>query len=112
MVWPILTVTALVALVAVHFRWRQKYFLARESARVELTALKEEHQRASTQIQTQQTTLFDSMIEGLLLLDENGKIQLAYHAFMQLFNLESDIRGKTVLEVLRQPLEDKVVTTT
>ncbi len=103
MVWPILTVTALVALVAVHFRWRQKYFLARESARVELASLKQEHQRAAAQIQTQQTALFDSMIEGLLLLDKHGKIQLANRAFTGLFGVVTDIQGRTVLEVLRQP---------
>ena len=102
MVWPILTVAALVALVAVHFRWRQKSFLTRESARVELAALKHEHQRESAQIQTQQTALFDSMIEGLLLLDENGKVRLANRAFASLFEITTDIRGKTVLEVLRQ----------
>ena len=102
MVWPILTVAALVALVAVHFRWRQKYFLARESARVEMAALNHEHQQTSAQIQTQQAALFDSMIEGLLLLDEHGKIRLANRAFAGLFGTTTDIRGKTVLEVLRQ----------
>jgi PAS domain S-box-containing protein len=102
MVWPLLTITALVALAAVHFRWRQKYFLARESARIELESLKQEHQRQSAQSQIQQAALFDSMIEGLLLLDENGKIQLANRAFSKLFGINADIRGKTILEVLRQ----------
>jgi two-component system phosphate regulon sensor histidine kinase PhoR len=102
MVWPFLTVTALVALAAVQFRWRQKYFLARESARIELESLSQEHQRQSAQIQIQQAALFDSMIEGLLLLDENGKIQLANRAFSKLFGITADIRGKTILEVLRQ----------
>jgi two-component system phosphate regulon sensor histidine kinase PhoR len=102
MLWPLLTVTALVVLVAAHFRWRQKYFLARESARIELESLRQEHQRQSAQIQIQQAALFDSMIEGLLLLDENGKIQLANRAFSKLFGISADIRGKTILEVLRQ----------
>ena len=102
MVWPILTITALVALAVVHFRWRQKYFLDCESARVELTALKQEHQQTSAQFQTQQSALFDSMIEGLLLLDEHGKIRLANRAFAGLFEITTELRGKTVLEVLRQ----------
>jgi two-component system phosphate regulon sensor histidine kinase PhoR len=46
--------------------------------------------------------LFDSKIEGLLLLDEDGKIQLANRAFAELFGITTDIRGKTILEVLRQ----------
>ena len=102
MVWPILTVTALIALVAVHFRWRHKNFLARESARLEIKSLKEEHQRQFLQIQTRQTALFDSMIEGLLLLDEHGKIQLANRAFANLFGITTELRGKSILEVLRQ----------
>ena len=102
MVWPILTFSALVVLVAVHFRWRHKVFLARESARVEIKSVKEEHQRQFLQIQTRQTALFDSMIEGLLLLDEHGKIQLANRAFANLFGITTELRGKSILEVLRQ----------
>jgi len=41
------------------------------------------------------------MIEGLLLLDENGRIQLANRAFANLFDVTADVRGKTVMEVLR-----------
>ena len=102
MVWPILTVTALLVLVAVHFRWRHRCFLAHESARIEIESLKQEQQQQSRQIQTQQTALFDSMIEGLLLLDENEKIQLANRAFTNLFGITTEIRGKSILEVLRQ----------
>ena len=102
MVWSIFTIIALAALGVVHFRWRQKFLFAREQARLELAALEQEHQRQSAQLQTQQATLFDSMIEGLLLLDEHGKIQLANRAFTKLFGITADIRGKTILEVLRQ----------
>src|ERR1041384_7360132 len=102
MLWPVFTIIALVALAILHFWWRQKYFLARESARIELRLLREEQERQAAQIQTQQAALFDSMIEGLLLLDEDGKVELANRTFAELFGINSDIRGKTVLEVLRQ----------
>jgi two-component system phosphate regulon sensor histidine kinase PhoR len=36
------------------------------------------------------------------LLDENGSVQLANRAFTNLFGISSDVRGKTVLEVVRQ----------
>ena len=101
--WFLLTIAvALVALVALHLRWRKKFSLALDSSRAKMEALEQEHQRHSAQIQTQQTALFDSMAEGLLLLDENGKIQLANRAFAELFGVAADVRGKTVLEVLRQ----------
>ena len=41
------------------------------------------------------------MIEGLLLLDERGRIQLANRAFTGLFGVTSDIRGRTIMEALR-----------
>jgi len=105
MVWPILTIIALTALVVLaiaHSRLRKTVLRDTELAREQIQSLRQEHQRASEQIQTQQSALFDSMIEGLLLLDENGKIQLANRAFAELFGIATDIRGRTILEVLRQ----------
>jgi two-component system, OmpR family, phosphate regulon sensor histidine kinase PhoR len=58
-------------------------------------------QRAALTLQTQQEVIFDSMIEGLLLLDERSRIQLANRAFISLFGLTTDPRGRTVIEVLR-----------
>jgi two-component system phosphate regulon sensor histidine kinase PhoR len=100
---PILIIiVALIAFAALNFYWRKKYSLAIESSRGEIKSLQQEHQRQSAQIQTQQAALFDSMAEGLLLLDANGKIQLANRAFAELFGVTTEVRGKTVLEVLRQ----------
>ena len=41
------------------------------------------------------------MVEGLLLLDEHGRIQLANRAFASLFSVTVDIRGRSLLEALR-----------
>ena len=53
-----------------HLWWRGRFLRAREAARSEVEALKDEQRRAALQVQTQQEVLFDSMLEGLLLLDE------------------------------------------
>ena len=53
------------------------------------------------EFQTQQEVLFNSMVEGLLLLDERGRIQLANRAFANLFGVTADIRGRTLMEALR-----------
>lgn len=74
---------------------------AREASRSEVEALKDEHRRAAVQIQSQQEVLLDSMLEGLLLLDERGCIQLANRAFATLFDVTVDIRGRTIMEALR-----------
>lgn len=100
--WPILTVVAVVALIALQFWWRQQCSRVQRDALAEMEAVKERHQQQSLQVQSRQEALFDSMIEGLLLLDENERVQLANRAFVSLFNLSADVRGKTILEVLRQ----------
>ena len=74
---------------------------AREEARNEVEALKDEQRRAALQVRTQQEVLLDSMLEGLLLLDERGCIQLANRAFAALFGVTVDIRGRTIMEALR-----------
>jgi PAS domain-containing protein len=61
----------------------------------------EEQQRAALSLQTQQQVIFDSMVEGLLLLDERGCVQLANRALILLFGLTADIRGRTIMEALR-----------
>jgi two-component system phosphate regulon sensor histidine kinase PhoR len=100
--WPILTIIALLAaLAALHFWWQAKFQRAGRMARAELEQLKEEQQRTAAQMQTQQATLFDSMVEGLLLLDETGRIQLANRAFTSLFGVTVDIRSRTIMEALR-----------
>ena len=99
--WPILTALALAALAGLHLWWRGRFARARHAARSEVEALRDEQRRAALQIQTQQEVLFNSMVEGLLLLDERGRIQLANRAFASLFGVTIDIRGRTLMEALR-----------
>ena len=101
MLWPLLTAVALLALTGLHLWWRGRFLRARQAAQLELDTLREEQRRTALQVQTQQEVLFDSMIEGLLLLDERGRIQLANRAFAELFGVTADIRGRTIIEALR-----------
>ncbi len=101
MVWPVLTILALAALLVLHFRWRRELAHARDQSRKEIRDLKDEHRREALQIQTQQEALFNSMVEGLLLLDQSGRIRLANDAFGALFGVVADVRGKTIMEALR-----------
>jgi two-component system phosphate regulon sensor histidine kinase PhoR len=100
-VWIALTIVVL-ALAIEHLRWRRKFARAQNESRAEMEKLADEARQQAFQFQTQQGILFDSMIEGLLLLDENNRIQLANRAFAEIFGVASAIRGKTILEVLRQ----------
>ena len=103
--WPALTIlifTLLVALFIAHLRLRKQLRHTEQDATDRMEDLRERHQDQALNIQTRQETLFNSMIEGLLLLDAHGRIQLANRAFIQLFGVAADVRGKTILEVLRQ----------
>ena len=98
---PALLLLALAALAALHLVRRRQWARADEAARTEIERLKEEHQGALTQLQTRQEALFDSMVEGLVVLDEHGRILLANRAFIDLFGLTADVRSRTLLEALR-----------
>ena len=103
--WPALTFLAVALLVALfirHLQLRDEIRGVVRDAGDQIRELQERYQNQALHIQTQQETLFNSMIEGLLLLDADERIQLANRAFIQLFGVGADLRGKTVLEVVRQ----------
>lgn len=99
--WPVLTFLALTAAVLLHFWWRRRFAEAQGAAQREIQSLKESQLNSFNQFQTQQNALFDSMAEGLLILDETGRIQLANRAFATLFGVTNDVHHKTIIEALR-----------
>ncbi len=104
--WPTLLIILFIGTIALHFRWRRRFALAQvETFRLkrEARAAAEAHDRALAQAQAQQDALFNSMIEGVLVLDATGRIHLANRALQQLTGTTEEIRGKTVLEAFRAP---------
>jgi len=97
-------IIALVALATLHFWWRGKFLRGQEHATREIERLKlirQQQELSAVQSQSRQKAVFNSMVEGLLLLDENSRVQLANRAFKKLFGMGNEVVGKTVLEVLR-----------
>lgn len=101
MLWPLLTVVALAALLLVHLMWRAKFKASEVAARRNMEQLKQVQQQEAAQAQNRQEALFDSMAEGLLLLDTEGRIQLANRAFQNLFGVGGHLRSRTIMEALR-----------
>ena len=97
----LLCILLLAALIAVHLWWRRTADQYRARADRRLQELDAAHQQAALQQKAQQDALFDSMVEGLLVLDEGGRIQVANRAFVQLFGLNNDRRSQTIVEALR-----------
>jgi two-component system, OmpR family, phosphate regulon sensor histidine kinase PhoR len=110
--WPTLTVLAIALLFVVHFLWRrrwQQFEVSLRAARQEATKLEERHALALAEADARQQVVFNSMAEGLLILDEAGRIRLINQAFERLMNTSVDLRGQTVIEALRlMPLQDLV----
>jgi two-component system phosphate regulon sensor histidine kinase PhoR len=101
MLWPLLTIIVAAAALALHLWWRGRYIRSQRLAREREQAMSDATREAAAQSQAQQQILFDSMAEGLLLLDSDGRIQTANRPFDMLFGHAADLRGKTILEGLR-----------
>jgi len=101
MFWPALTILVLLDLVLLHLWWRQKFRRARATAHLEATQLRDGHRAAAAEAQARQDALFDSMIEGVLVLDDDGCVQFANRAFAQMFATTGVLRGRVLLEAVR-----------
>jgi two-component system phosphate regulon sensor histidine kinase PhoR len=100
-VWPVLFILALAAAVAVHFWWRQQFRRQQKQSLADIEDFQRRQQQTTVDAKAQQQVLFNSMLEGLLLLDRNRKIYLANRTFKNLFGIKAELRGKTVMEALR-----------
>ena len=101
LMWQFLTILALATAAGIHFWWRHKFLRQRRQMQAEMEELQRRQQQTTIDAKVQQQVLFNSMLEGLLLLDRNRRIYLANRAFKNLFGLKTELRGKTVMEALR-----------
>ena len=99
--WFPLTIILAAALVALHFSWRNRFARRERQLEAIAEAVRREQEEILLQASAQQKVLFNAMLEGLLLLDRDRRVQLANNAFEKLFSLAADVRGKNILEVLR-----------
>src|SRR5262245_26307544 len=99
--WPALIFGALVMVVLVDFWWHERRLRRERSlSQQEFNAAALRHQQqAYAQAQAQQQALFNSMVEGVLLLDQSNTIQLANQSLTRLLNLSADVQGKPISEV-------------
>jgi two-component system phosphate regulon sensor histidine kinase PhoR len=95
---------ALVAGAALHFWWRRRYDLLHRQWLKEQQSLAEFRQQcdqSAAQQQAEQQTLFNSMAEGVLVLDQSGRIQLVNRSLQEFFGLKADVRAQTIMEAFR-----------
>lgn len=63
--------------------------------------LEVEKEQGILDFRAEQLTLFNSMIEGVLVLDSEGAVRLVNDAFSELFNLRMNLKGRSLMEAVR-----------
>lgn len=103
--WPIYVFLILVGLVLLDaWRRERRHRKQRAQEREEYTAtMLRQQKQTNAEAQARQQALFNSMVEGVLLLGSDGKIQLTNQALAKLLDLPPDIRGQTIADALRWP---------
>lgn len=99
--WQFLTILLAVALLALHLWWRRKLSHTEHALRGKAAGVTEHYEDKLDREKTRNDALFDSMAEGFLVLDKTGRIRTTNRGFRELFGVEGDVRGKTLLDVLR-----------
>ena len=97
----LLALTLAIALVALHLWWRTKLGREREAWRAKDSERENNGRSIVGEAVARQDALFDSMIEGVLVLDETGRVQFANQGFAEMFSTVGMLRGKILLEAVR-----------
>jgi len=109
---PTLTILVFVVLIAVHFWWRATMVRKIQTLRSEAAQSRSRERAIESEARGRQDALFDSMIEGVLVLDQAGRVQFANRAFVQMFATSGVLQGRTLLEVVRlEPIAQIVART-
>ncbi len=103
--WPLIVIVGCLALVLLQFWWqeRRNTRLRVQSRREYTEAALKQQREIFAQSQAQQQALFNSMIEGVLLLDQEGRVQLVNESLRKFFDFPAEIRGKNIMEAFRLP---------
>lgn len=98
---PAIVICSIIAFIAVNYWWWTKLRRERDAWRVKDSERENSGRSIVGEAVARQDALFDSMIEGVLVLDENGRVQFANPAFAEMFGTVGVLRGKVLLEAVR-----------
>src|SRR3977135_3502724 len=103
--WLLLISTAGIALLLVlHLWWRRRYSslkLESDERSRTIASLEERNRQSLAYTQDQQEALFNSMAEGVLVLDRAGKIVSANRSLANLLGQTMNIRGQSIMAAFR-----------
>jgi two-component system, OmpR family, phosphate regulon sensor histidine kinase PhoR len=71
------------------------------SLRNELETERDEHRASQANAQAHQLAIFNSMVEGILILDAEGRVLTVNRSLERLFGVANELRGKSLMEAFR-----------
>jgi two-component system phosphate regulon sensor histidine kinase PhoR len=103
MPWDLLILAACAALLWFQHRWLRRRHRAEmeRAAREFAKTAGQREQSVRIESQARLQTLFNSMIEGVLLLDADGRVQFVNDSLRKGFGLADNLRGQTIMEIFR-----------
>lgn len=102
--WPAIAILAVVAAIVIQWSWSRRFRALQkhtEEQQREIHRLSDQEELSSERAEAQRQALFNSMAEGFLLLDRHGRIQTVNQTLRDFFGINSDVRGKTIVEAFR-----------
>ncbi|KAB2647912.1 MAG: PAS domain-containing protein [Verrucomicrobia bacterium] len=98
-----------IAFIAVNYGWWAKLRNERDTWRAKDSERESSGRSIVGEAVARQDALFDSMIEGVLVLDESGHVQFANQAFAEMFGTVGALRGRVLLEAVRSHELESIV---
>ena len=95
---------AIVVALALQVWWHRRYRLlyGRWARDMEsLAETRKQQDQDAAQKHAEQQALFNSMAEGVLILDHSSRVQLVNKSLQEFFGLKSDVRAQTIMEAFR-----------
>ena len=99
--WFCVAFAALIGWFVNHRRWKQRFDNAQHAGRQEVANAAARLQQSAAQALAEKEALFNSMVEGVLVLGQDGRVTMANRALGSLFSISQNIVGKSILETLR-----------
>ncbi len=104
-IWPPIIFLTIIVLILLQSWWqvRQNRRQRQRTEQEYTAALLKQQREAFAHAQAQQQTLFNSMVEGVLLLGADQKVLLVNESMRRVFNLPLEVRGRPLAELFRIP---------
>lgn len=104
--WPAAVLALALALAWVWLSYHRRLAAAQSTLaqlQGELDSTNQRQRELEDQARAERQTLFNSMVEGVVLLDRTGRVQLVNQSLERQFALSVNVRGQTLAEAFRRP---------